>query len=214
MRFVFTVFLVLGLSLAGSNFGDTGFVGSSKPPAPADGTLYEQPYDFPNISNGLFVNAPQYACADNFTFASQATVKSITFWTIFSGTNHPYDIALDIYQDNSGAFGPLVWSDTVVAANQTETLTGDQSWGLDLYRSDLQLQSYPTIPAGTYWLAMSILGSTQSAGWLVCAPTYPPDMMQRNGSNWVTQPYDAWFGLYDHDVALARTTWASIKTTF
>jgi len=214
MRFIFAVFLVLGLCLAGSNFGDTGIVGSSKPPAPSDGTLYEQPYDFPNIANGIYVHASQFAGADNFTFANQATVKSITFWTIFSDANHPYDISVKIYQDNSGQFGTLVWSDTVAAANQTETLTGDQSWGFDLYRSDLHLQSYPTIPAGDYWLTMTVFNTSAPVGWLVCAPTYPPNMKQYKNSAWTTVLYDGWFGLYDHDVALARTTWASIKAAY
>jgi len=213
MRFVLAVFLVLDLTLGESNFGDTGFTGSSKRPAPADGTIYEQPYDFSSLANGIYVHRPQYGGADNFTFASQATVKSITFWTVFIGNGHPFDIAVDIYQNNSGEFGAIVWSDTVAAANQTETLTGDQAWGLDLYRSDLQLQSYPILPAGDYWLAMTVLGSSSPVGWLVSSPTVSPFMKQYD-NGWHTTYYESWFGLYDHDVALARTTWASIKTAF
>ncbi len=214
MKFILAVFLVLGLTLGESNFGDTGFVGTSKLPASTDGTLYEQPYDFPNLTNGIYVYAPQFACADNFAFTSSATIKSIAIWMVFTTAGHPYDITLDIYQDNSGEFGTCVWSDTIAAANQTETLTGDQQWGFDLYRSDLQLQNYPTLPAGTYWLAVSVLSSSNLVAWLVCDPTYPPNMKQYNSGTWNSFPYDCWFGLYDHDVALARTTWASIKTAF
>lgn len=79
--------------------------------------------------------------------------------------------------------------------------------------SDLQLQSYPALPAGNYWLAMSVLGAAQPVGWLVCDPTYPPNMYQYN-NGWGTVAYDGWFGLYDHDVALSRTTWGSIKSVF
>lgn len=213
MKFVFAVFLVMGLSLARSNFGDTGFIGTSKPPASTDGTLYEQPYDFPNLVNGIYVHAPQFGGADNFTFTSSATVQSITFWTVFLGTAHPCDIAVEIYQDASGSMGTHMWGETVPGAYQTETLTGDQSWGYDLYRIDLQLQNYPTIPAGDYWLTMIVLDSSDPVGWLVCNPAYPPNMMQYN-NGWDTVAFDGWFGLYDHDVALARTTWASIKAAY
>ncbi len=133
---------------------------------------------------------------------------------VFTTAGHPYDIKLDIYQDNSGEFGTLVWSDTVAAANQTETLTGDQSWGLDLYRSDLQLQSYPTIPAGTYWLAVSVFSSSDMVGWLACDSTYLPNIKQSNNGTWNDFLFDFWFVLYDHDVALARTTWADIKAAY
>lgn len=213
MRYLSIAFLVIGIAFAGADFGQLSGGVTSSPPQPADGTLYEQPYDFPNLDNAIFVHGPQFGGADNFTFASEATVKSITFWTIFSGTAHPYDIAVDIYQNTGGAFGTHIWGETVPGAYQTETLTGDQSWGLDLYRSDLQLQNYPIVPAGDYWLAMSILGSSDNAGWLVCAPTYPPNMMQYN-NGWSTVAYDGWFGLYDTDVSLSRATWASIKTIF
>lgn len=213
MRVIFTIFLATGLVFAGSDFGAVNFGGSSNPAQPTDGTLYEQPYDFPNLENAIFVHGPQYGGADNFTFASEATVKSITFWMVFSGTAHPYDIAVDIYENTGGSMGTNIWSETVPGAYQTETLTGDQSWGLDLYRSDLQLQNYPTVPAGDYWLAMSVLGSSSNAGWLVCSPTYPPNMMQYN-NGWATVAYDGWFGLYDTDVSLARTTWADIKTMY
>ncbi|MCD4708515.1 MAG: hypothetical protein K8S62_12355 [Candidatus Sabulitectum sp.] len=211
---VFIIFLlVTGILFAESDYGYISSGGTSSPPQPADGTLYEQPYDFPNLANAIYVHGPSYGGADNFTFTSEATVKSITFWMVFSSSAHPFDIAVDIYENTGGTFGSHIWGETVPGAYQTETLTGDQSWGFDLYQSDLQLQDYPAIPAGDYWLAMSVLGSPDNAGWLVCDPTYPPNMKQYNGS-WTTVNYDGWFGLYDHDVALSRTTWADIKTTF
>jgi|GEM_PF-3169491 len=212
MKIVFSVILLTGVIFAGADFGHIS--GSISTPAnPTDATLYEQPYDFPALTNAIYVHSPQFGGADNFSFSSEATVKSITFWTIFTSATHPYDIAVDIYQDNSGVFGTHIWGETVPAAYQTETLTGDQSWGLNLYRSDLQLQNFPTIPAGSYWLAMTVLGSADPVGWLVCNPTYPPNMYQYN-SGWATVAYDGWFGLYDHDVSLSRTTWADIKSIF
>lgn len=214
MKALFSLLVLATVVFAGgSSFGHLGGGSSYDPPAPTDGTVYEQPYNFPAIANGIYVHAPQFGGADNFTLASGATVKSITFWTVFTGTTHPYDIAVDIYEDASGTFGSHFWGETVPAAYQTETLTGDSSWGFALYRSDLQLQNYPTVPAGSYWLAMTVLGATDPVGWLVCNPTYPPNMMQYN-NGWATVTYDGWFGLYDHDVALSRTTWGSIKSTF
>jgi hypothetical protein len=213
MKILLTVVACFAICMAGSNFGYVGTGAAGNPGASTDGTLYEQPYDFPTLSNGIYVHGPQFGGADNFTFAAEATVKSITFWTVFTDAGHPYDIAVDIYLDSGGTMGSHFWGETVPAAYQTETLTGDQSWGYNLYRSDLQLQDYPTLPAGNYWLAMSVLGAAQPVGWLVCDPTYPPNMYQYN-NGWGTVAYDGWFGLYDHDVALSRTTWGSIKSVF
>jgi hypothetical protein len=211
---IFSILLIVSaIAFADTDFGYVGSGDISSPASSADGTLYEQPYDFPNLSNGIFVNGPQFAGADNFTLAASGWIRSITFWTVFSDPAHPFDIAVELYFDNSGVMGSLIWGETVPAAYQTETLTGDTQWGLDLWRSDLQLQMGPIFPAGDYWLAMSVLGSSQSAGWLVCDPTYPPDMYQYDNS-WGTVPYDGWFGLYDHDVAISRTTWGNIKNSF
>lgn len=213
MKLLTVILIVAAIAFARTDFGYVG-TGDTTNPAPAsDGTLYEQPYDFPNLSNGIYVHQPTFGGADNFTFTASAEVRSITFWTVFTGAGHPFDIAVDIYEDASGTMGNHFWGETVPAAYQTETLTGDQSWGFDLYRSDLQLQNFPTVPAGDYWLSMSVIGSTDPVGWLVCDPTYPPNMYQYN-NGWATVLYDGWFGLYDHDVSLSRNTWAFIKSTF
>ena len=212
MKSIFLLFILTAVLLAAFDFGYIPG-GSSNPADPSWDALYEQPYDFPNIANGIYVHSPQFGGADNFTLTSSYEVHVITFWTVFTGAVHPYDIAVDIYQDASGALGTHVWGETVPAAYQTETLTGDQSWGFDLYRSDLQLQTFPTIAAGDYWLVMSVLGATDPVGWLVSDPLYPPNMMQKN-TTWGTVAYDGWFGLYDHDVSLSRTTWADIKSMY
>ncbi len=214
MRTLIFSLIVVAVAFAGA--ADFGYVGSGSvydPQPQTDNAIYEQPYDFAALTNGIYVSGPQFAGADNFTVASAAEVKSITFWTVFTGAGHPFDIAVDIYEDASGSMGTQIWGETVPAAYQTETLTGDQSWGFDLYRSDLQLQSYPTLPAGDYWVSMSALGASDPVGWLVCDPTYPPNMYQYN-NGWGVVAYDGYFGLYDHDVALSRTSWGSIKSTF
>ncbi|PIE52593.1 hypothetical protein CSA37_05780 [Candidatus Fermentibacteria bacterium] len=64
---------------------------------------------------------------------------------------------------------------------------------------------------------MKVLGTPSvPAGWLVCDPTYPPNMYQYNSNSggWGEVFYDGWFGLYDHEVALSRSTWADIKSSF
>lgn len=214
MRIILALLVVASLALAGqANFGHIGTgVGGNPSQGGTDATLYEQPYDFPNIANGIYVHAPQFGGADNFTFSAEAEVATITFWTVFTGSGHPYDIAVDIYEDNGGTLGAHFWGETVPGAYQTETLTGDQSWGYDLYQSDLELQNRPTVPAGDYWLAMSVLGASDPVGWLVCNPTYPPNMYQYN-NGWGVVAYDGWFGLYSED-ALTRSSWGSIKSTF
>ncbi len=206
--------VVVAVAFAGdTNFGYIGSRSTYDPQPPTDGTIYEQPYDFPNLGTGIYIHSPQFAGADNFTLASAAEVKSLSFWAVFTGPGHPFDIAVDIYEDASGSMGTHVWGETVPAAYQTETLTGDQSWGLNLYRNDLQLQSYANLVAGDYWMSLSVLGAPNPVGWLVCDPTYPPNMFQYI-DGWTVIGFDGWFGLYNHDVALSRSTWGSIKSTF
>jgi hypothetical protein len=212
MRTVSILLAVCGIMFASADFGHISG-GISTPPNPADGTLYEQPYQFAALANGIYVHAPQFGGADNFSFSSEATVRSITFWTVFTSAGHPFDIAVDIYQNTGGTFGAHVYGETVPAAYQTETLTGDSSWEFALYRSDLQLSEQPMLPSGSYWLVMKVLNAPAAVGWLVCDPTYPPNMMQYN-SGWGEVAYDGWFGLYDHNAALSRTTWGGIKSVF
>ncbi len=185
---------MVSLALAGANFGHTGTGEIYEPQPPADGAIYQQPCVFANVTNAINVNSPTYGGADNFTVSASAEVRSITFWTIFTDASHPFDIAVDIYEDNGGAMGTHFWGETVPAAYQTET--------------------FPTLPAGDYWLAMSVQNPPQPAGWLVSDPAFPPNMMQLNAGVWSTVSYDGMFGLYDHGAALTRSTWASIKSTF
>jgi len=180
-------------------------------------TLYEQPYEYANLAYGMYMEGPEWILADNFTLTEEATVQSITIWLVNTGSGHPYDVALRILENDGGNLGTEVWSETVPASYQTETLTGDQQWGYDLYKNDFQLQNYPTLPAGEYWLSSSVLGAPAPVAWLCCAPTYPPTMWQYwsgSGGVWNTINCDGWFGLYDSDVSLARASWGSIKTAF
>ncbi len=180
------------------------------------GTLYEQPYEYSELAYAMYMEGPEWILADNFTLTEDATVKSITIWMVYTGTGHPYDVALRILENNSGDMGTEVWSETVPAAYQTETATGDQEWGYDLYRNDFQLQNFPDLSSGEYWLSASVLESPYPIAWLCCAPTYPPTMWQywNPSGEWNTINCDGWFGLYNHDVALTRTSWGSIKAAF
>ena len=179
--------------------------------------LYEQPYNFAALTNGLYCHSSGgNACADNFQLSMDATLEMVTFWTVHSST-HPNDMSLAIYEDSGSFMGTMIWSDTVSEVNITETFTDDQSWGLDLWRIDLQLEpdQYVNLTAGQqYWLYMTVLNSTGPDGWLVCDPTYTLLMWQYDMGSWWQMPYDAFFGLSGCYLALESETWGNIKGFF
>ncbi len=182
--------LSVGLAFAGVLYtnapSDLGSVvpsgGYTYLPPSSNDLLWENPYDFGLLANGLNSSGP-YRCDDDFVLDEDATIEGFTFWGVYT-IGHPQPFAVDVTTDASGAPGSTVWSDTVT--DVTDTDTGDDNWGYDLWRTDIVLDSSFDLAADTYWVEFYW---TVSTFYWLCENG---GNMHQNGSN---TGYDAFFAV-------------------
>ena len=122
-------------------------------PATNGSVLWENPYDYDLLVDGLYSYDINHA-TDDFVLDNQSELEAIVFYVAYSGT-HPRDLQVAIYQDVSGSPGSEQWRVTVDSSNITDTDTGDDNWGYDLWETRLELDPadvYEDLAPGTYWL--------------------------------------------------------------
>ncbi len=135
-------------------------------PLPMGDILWEHPYDYSTLDDGYYINAGRL-CQDDFVIDSQSDIEAFTVWTVYDNS-HPRNLEVALYNDNGGSPGSEFWRVTVDAANITDTDTGDDNWGYDLWETRLELDPadvYEDLAPGTYWFEVSDPG-TLMAAWL------------------------------------------------
>jgi len=119
---------------------------------PAGDILWQNPYDYGLVTDGLYSYHGSHA-TDDFVLDSQSRLEAVMLYTAYEEA-HPRDLELAAYEDVAGSPGSELWRITVSGNNITDTNTGDDAFGFDIWETRLELDpaDYHELPAGTYWL--------------------------------------------------------------
>ncbi len=119
---------------------------------PTGDILWENPYDFALLSDGLYSYYHNHA-TDDFVLDSQSQLEAVILYTAYEEA-HPRDLELAVYEDDAGSPGPELWRITVSGDNITDIDTGDDAFSFDIWETRLELDpaDYQELPTGTHWL--------------------------------------------------------------
>ncbi len=127
---------------------DTGYIA----PIPmSKSVLWEYPYAG-TVDNGVGSHSTQQV-ADDFVLTNPSRLESLEWWGLYTVALGA-DYNLRIYDDNSGEPGTILWE--VAAITATDTDTGDDFSGYDIYRTVATLDptDYCLLEDGTtYWFS-------------------------------------------------------------
>lgn len=219
--------LIVFAAFAFAEVSELGALHSSweTPPTGTDAIVFAQTYVFANVTNGIRLTGDQSYWADDFVLSGPASIQNVRFWIVYNGSPAPADYDLAFTQDTGDSdpsTATAVWSESSIPATLVDT--GDDQWGLDIWEVTCALSSpYPSLVSGQrYWLeCFQKPQSTTSDYILMQNPVFgsafylSTDAVTWNRIDYYGQPLsDVFFELYDTPVALERSTWAEIKTTF
>ncbi len=147
MRALVLALIVIGAAAWG------GGVARTAPPPPDLQVLWENTYDYELIAGSLRSNGG-YHTQDDFIFGESGVIMGFDCWFCYDG-NHPKPFTAIIFYDYGGNPSGRRWMADIT--DVTDIDTGDDSYGDDVYRTELRLdeEDYVFIEAGTtFWLEL------------------------------------------------------------
>ncbi len=125
----------------------TGYVA----PLGSKAVLFDQAYDG-LCDNGRW-SSGVWRQADDFSLTNPGRIENLEWWSLYTAAPGS-DYNVRIYDDNSGEPGTMLWE--VAAITPTDTDTGDDAFGYDIYHTAVTLDTtdYFLLEDGTtYWLS-------------------------------------------------------------
>ncbi len=222
---LFVSVLIVSFALADdSNLGRIEPVG--QPAGGTDGFLFEHPFDYNILTNGLGITASNmWAMADDFIPAEDYDLRLIYLWAIYSdGNTETLDFELRTDTGGSGPDTGLLWQVSVEDLEHEDT--GYTNWGYVLWYTTAVLseeQYFRVIRDVTLWLVVQSHGMGTDY-WLcsdLCMGNNMSYFSQDDGISWISS-YDQWGVAYDQFMildgepigALDSETWGAIKAIF
>ncbi|MCD4733040.1 hypothetical protein K8R78_02250 [bacterium] len=201
---LFVVASFAGSILSDTSTFDTPLLYSSDNFEPLTDVLWENPYDYSLLTEGAY-SYSTYHSQDDFVLTTESSLEGFELWTCYSGS-HPRTLEVALFADDGGSPGTELWRVTVDPGNITDTDTGDDKWGFDLFHTVILLDpaDYHTEAAGTYWVEFYDPGGTLFA-WL-CEDG--GNLHQNDWESW----FDAFFAVLTNvGSTIEETTWGQIK---
>jgi hypothetical protein len=114
--------------------------------------LYDQT---PPPGNPNSFDFTDFRVADDFTFSGANSITSILFYYTFAANGAATDLGAmtyAIYNNNAGAVGSLIQSESILSGNITRT--GQDALCTTCASAAFTLTTTLNLPAGTYWLEL------------------------------------------------------------
>ncbi len=197
-----------------------------EPTQGTDGFLFEHPFDYGILTNGLAVSAGNmWAMADDFIAPEDYQLELIDLWMIYTdGNTDVLDFEIRSDTGGSGPDANLLWEAAI--ADLTHEDTGYTNWGYVLWHTIAPLSEEQYFRADgevCYWLVIQSHGMGTDY-WLCsdqCMGNNMSYFSQDDGLSW-TSSYDQWGMAYDQFMLLDGTaqgaldseTWGTIKAIF
>ena len=170
---------------------------------PTEEVLWENPYPFADLDDGKYASGDLH-CQDDFLLTEDAIIEGFECWSLFE--DGPMgDYQLTLYDDDGGSPGDQLWQ--AVPSSVSNTDTGDDAFGYDVYHTELSLDSddfYQVTSGATYWI--EIYGLGDSIFYWVCADG---GNMHRNGTDLGADAFFRVLGTIN--TALETASWGAIK---
>jgi hypothetical protein len=93
--------------------------------------------------------------AEDFVLAGPATLTDVTFWSMERDGAYQASIAWQIFSDNAGAPGSVLFSGAATPTRTSDPAAAKPGWGYPIgMRNDFSVGSIALLGGTTYWLAL------------------------------------------------------------